>query len=274
MGINEVFIEAIKDIDKRKIVINNLISVIKNINNISYYYIFKWKKRKNPNIEIKNNYDVLLNSWVTILYSHWEWFLKYSWKKYLEFLKEKSYKREKLDKCFTDYYINNKKNDLSSILQNIVDDSPIPIDLDMLKDIQNLDYDNTKILFKRLWFDFDNFIKLFSDRIEYSTWLNKCKNFADKIWKFKRTDHFLKEYIEQRKNSLDWDKTLQNIIKSDNKSQNKCNSIWLVSLRHKIAHWSDINIDFERFISLSNIVLLLLEVYLDFFKNELTKKYK
>lgn len=268
MNINDVFIEIIKDIDKRKIVINNLISVINNINNISYYYTVKWKKIKNPNIEIKNNYSVLLNSWIVILYSHWEWFVKHSWKKYLEFLAEQKYKRDKLDKCFVDYYINNKKNDLSNILQNIVDNSPIPIDTEMLKDIQNLDYKNLKELFKRIWFNFWTFTTLFQTNLESITWLNKWNDFQLKIWKFKQSNHYFVEYLDQNKNSLNWEKTLQKII--DKNDEN----LSLISLRHRIAHWIDIIVSFERFISLANVTLILLEVYIDFFKTELSKKYK
>ena len=270
MKINDVFIEVIKDIDKRKIVINNLTSVIKNINNISYYYTVKWKKRKNPNIDIKNDYNVLLNSWIVILYSHWEWFIKYSWKKYLNFLSQQEYKREKLDKCFVDYYINIDKNDLSNILQNIVDDSPIPIDIDMLKDIQNLNYKNLKKLFDRIGFDFWSFLNLFQKNIESITWLNKWSDFKFKISNFKKSDHFFVEYLAQNKISLNWDKILQKIIHNNNNNED----ISLISLRHKIAHWVDIDISYERFISLSNITLLLLDIYLIFFKQELTKKYK
>lgn len=270
MELNKVFKDIIIDIDRRKWEIDNFISVIKSIHNIWYYYEVWWKKRKNPNLDIKHKSNILLKSWIVIIYSHREWFLKFSSERYLEFLSKQNFKRDQLPRCFFDEYINSiksNKSNLSDVLSNLLDNNPIPIDTKMTQKFWNLDYTNTTSFFKNLWLDFNLFLQLRQDEIESRTWLWAWQDFIYKLWKFKDTTHFLVDYIKNNGNCLEWDSILKKILTV------KDNDIWLVALRHKIAHGVDTHISLERFISLSHITLLLLEVYLKCFQKDLSNRY-
>ena len=270
---NELFTNIIKDLTRRKKEILDISSIAEDINNINYYYHGWWKKRVNPNYhQLKPKNEIIIKSTILIFYSHWEWLVKFCWKKYIEFLKTKWLKRNEIDAIFIEHFIWKNKQDLNNLFEVLLDNKEIPIDDDIVKNILNLDYDWLESFFKKLWLSFDIFIKIFEEELIKNTWLEKWTWFKERVKHFKKWTHFLVDYIETNQTSINWRKTLEKIIKVD---KNNPTDIWLVYLRHKIAHWADnVNISYKIFKNLSNITELLIDIFIKSFKQQINIKHQ
>ena len=263
---NNILQEIIQDSDERKKEIIDFISVVNSIESMEYYYIVGNKKRKNPNFHIKKDFEVVVKSGIVIFYSHWEWLIKYSWKKFLEYLKTLNLTRENLPSSFIEYYIKKNEKNLTNILSTLLDDKSIEVYDSMIDDLLNIDEKNLKYFFEKMWFNFDYFLESFRIKIESITGLYAWSNFIERVKQYKKQDNFLVEYIVTNKEKIDLIKTLENILQVNTKDPNMKS---LLVLRHKIAHWVDVKIDIHRLRCLWEISIMLLDIFIESFKKSI-----
>jgi len=269
MNKNELLTEVIKDLNRRKEEILDLVSIVEWINNLTYFYKNKkWESHRNPNFRLKKDIEIIIKSSIVIFYSHWEWLLKFTWKKYIDYLSSWCLKREDIDIAFLNYFINREKNNLPKLFKIFLENETIPLYQDMIDNVWNLDYQWVKKLFEDLWLDFEVFCGMFENQIISDTWLSNWTGLIEGLSNYKKWSHFLINYLENTKTKINGKKTLEKILAIE---KNIPNPMWLVSLRHKIAHWaSSINVDFRLFDNLSKITILLMDTFVESF-DKITK---